>query len=124
MSDIHMRNIQAFIQLLETRPSLFSDHGSALNDLETGLTEDIEQMSDAIEKWYEARVDIFKAHLEISKTLAKNKPGNYRGAGGTTPPPLPEEDMRKELINALRRYRPSKPYLTGKPRGDKNPIKG
>ena len=30
--------------------------------------------------------------------------------------------MGKELINALRRYRPSKPYLTGKPRGDKEPY--
>jgi|GEM_PF-3509671 len=129
---IYRQYVYALIQLLETQPDLFSEHYEACGELPGLLGENKKQSFDALKAWCKTRPEIFRAHMKFFENLSNRRPylNKGRGAGGASPPPLPSseelrEELREELINALRRYRPSNPSLVGKPRGDKNnPIKG
>jgi len=99
------RNIWAFIQVLEYQPDLFSEQDRAdLNDLDKVLTKNLEQISDAIEKWQEFHPEILKAQNECLKELSDGKSETCRGQGGQPAPPPPSKaELRKQLTNAIRR---------------------
>jgi hypothetical protein len=101
----HAQNIEAFIQLLKTKRSLFSPQDWAtLDKLAASLPEDEEKISEAIATWYERRPKILDAQLDILNTLLNNELNTNRVVGSTLTSANAEDetDYRTELINAIK----------------------
>jgi hypothetical protein len=60
------QNLDAFIDLLKTKPGLFSqDKIASLEKLINKTPDDIEQLSDAIANWYQNHFKILDAQLAV-----------------------------------------------------------
>jgi uncharacterized protein YhjY with autotransporter beta-barrel domain len=100
----HNQNIKAFIELLESKRSLFSAQDRAsLNQLVSNLPEDEEKISEAIASWYEQRPKILDAHLDILNTLLTDEINASRSLAATIARAESEadKDYRKRLLNAI-----------------------
>jgi len=107
----YKQNISAFIQILKQHSNLFLKHTTALNDLLENLPEDAEQISRAISVWCEERPEILKIQTDTIQSLSDSSETLTRGFGGSPPPPpdpapnpAEKKKLRKELINAIRRF--------------------
>ena len=100
------KNIEAFIQLLETTPELLNsqDRQTLADDIPEGL----EDISESLLAWCEKRPEIYDALQKVRITLPDDK--YIRGPGGTFPNGQTQEEYEKNLretyINALRRSSP------------------
>ncbi|MEG4252755.1 MULTISPECIES: hypothetical protein [unclassified Microcoleus] len=102
-------NIRAFQQLITTEPLLFSKYEAELHQLGATLSDDIEEISDAVSNWCacESRPQILEALIKLHGDLDKN-----RLPGTTTlkapPPPPPPKVFRETLLNAIQESFPNK----------------
>lgn len=100
----HKQNIEAFIQLLKTRRSLFSAQDRAsLDKLAASFPDDEEKISEAIASWYEQRPKILDAQLDILNTLLTEELNATRSIAAAIAREEAEvdKDYRKELIDAI-----------------------
>lgn len=101
-------NIRAFQQLIATEPQLFSKHEGELHQLGDSLSDDIENISDAVSTWCagESRPQILEALIKLHGDLDKD-----RLIGTTTlkapPPPPPPKISRETLLNAIQESFPN-----------------
>ena len=101
----HEQNIEAFIELVKTKRSLFSPQDWAtLDKLAASLPEDEEKISVAIAPWYEKRPKILDAQLDILNTLLNNELNASRSIAGAIAraEATADKDYRTELINAIK----------------------
>ncbi len=102
------KNIQAFINLLQNNPELFSTQDR--ETLADKIPEDIESLSEVLLVWCKQRPEINGALRQVRRTLPEDK-YKSRGAGGTFPNAQTQEEygknLRESYINALRQSSPS-----------------
>ncbi|NEP48651.1 MAG: hypothetical protein F6K65_07365 [Moorea sp. SIO3C2] len=115
--EITNKFLSAFKQLLDTQLELFKDsERTELEGLITSLPNDTEQLADGIARWS-------ASHSEIDNTLRaliKDKPP-FRGAGGKFPTPEAKteykNDVKEELLNALRKSSTEETEKPNTPKG-------
>lgn len=95
------QNLDAFIDLLETQPGLFSQENLVnLKEFMSNVPDDTEKLSTAIATWYQKHSKILDAQLNIlNKSLSKTE----RGLGSTkTNSNFPGYQLNKQtLLNAI-----------------------
>lgn len=108
----YKQNLEAFVQLLEEKPQLFTpEKRQDLIALIEPLEDDIETLSVAIARWYETDDNIVDAQLEIlnnSILLNNNSESNStpnlaleRFKGDSVP--KPKQELNKETLkNAIK----------------------
>lgn len=101
----HQQNIEAFIKLLKTQRSLFSERDRAsLGKLVDNLPEDEEKISEAIAAWYEQRPKILDAQLDILNNLLNEELNAQRSiaAAIARTEAQAEKDCREELMETIK----------------------
>lgn len=107
----HEQNIEAFIEVVSARRSLFADRDwASLKQLAATLPEDEEDISIAIASWYEKRSDILDAQLDVlNELLTRREPqGSPTAAKALARPnaPVPQQSQRshrQRLIEAIQK---------------------
>ncbi|MEM7715734.1 MAG: hypothetical protein AAF349_19535 [Cyanobacteria bacterium P01_A01_bin.68] len=95
------QNLEAFIDLLETQPGLFSqDNITNLNEFIRNIPDDTEQLSNAVATWYQKHSQILDAQLTL---LNKYSSRTERGPGSAKlNSSIPEYQLdKKALLNAI-----------------------
>ncbi|MDY6896503.1 MAG: hypothetical protein SWZ49_00270 [Cyanobacteriota bacterium] len=95
------QNLEAFIDLLETQPGLFSqDNITNLKEFIRNIPDDIEKLSDAVATWYQKHSKILDAQLTI---LNKSSSKTERGPGSAKlNSNISEYQLdKKALLNAI-----------------------
>ena len=103
---LNEQKIAAFIQLIESQPSLFSQQDRAsLWQLASTLPNDTEQISDAIAKWCKSRESIRNELLLLIDKSPEIAPSRGPSKNFKSPDPKNYHDI---LLNAVReRFTPS-----------------
>jgi hypothetical protein len=107
----HEQNIEAFIEVVSARRSLFSARDwASLKQLAATLPEDVEDISRAIASWYEKRSDILDAQLDaLNELLTRREPQQSPTsakalARPNAPVPQPSKrSLRQRLIEAIQK---------------------
>ncbi|MEO1183208.1 MAG: hypothetical protein AAFX46_00180 [Cyanobacteria bacterium J06636_27] len=95
------QNLEAFIDLLETQPGLFSqDNITNLNEFIRNIPDDTEQLSNAVATWYQKHSKILDAQLTL---LNKSSSKTERGPGSIQVNSNISEYQvdKKALLNAI-----------------------
>ena len=95
------QNLDAFIDLLNKQPSLFSKENFVdLEKLINNTTDDVEQLSSAIADWYQRHPQILNTQLAL---LSKYSPFNERCPGSSKlNPNIPKyQKDKKSILNAI-----------------------
>lgn len=101
-------NLAAFMELLETQPTLFSPENIAeLEQLISPLPDDIETLSMTVASWCQQHPIILNGQMSILKEYSLKQ---------NTPPPAPKNSNRKKPLNN------GKPYKT-EPEGFRESFK-
>lgn len=101
----HEHNIEAFIQVLKTKRSLFSPQDRlTLDKLAASLPENEEKISEAIATWYEKRPKILDAQLDVLNTLLTDEINATRSiaAAIARAESQVDKDYRQELREAIK----------------------
>lgn len=105
------QNIEAFIEVVSNRRSLFSDRDwASLKQVVATLPEDEEKISKAIASWYEKRSDILDAQLEaLNELLTRREPQESLTSAKALARPnaaltqQSERSRRQRLIDAIQK---------------------
>jgi hypothetical protein len=104
----HEQNIDAFIEVIKTKQSLFCEQDWAnLDNLVASLPEDEEKISEMIASWYEKRPKILDAQLDILNTLLNNELNANRSIASAIAraESKTDKDYRQALIDAIKPVR-------------------
>ena len=95
------QNLEAFIDLLESQPGLFSqDNITNLQEFIRNIPDDIEQLSTALATWYQKHSKILDAQLTVlnkSSSRTERGPGSARLNSNISEYQLD----KKALLNAI-----------------------
>ncbi|EGJ29831.1 MULTISPECIES: hypothetical protein [Moorena] len=113
------KNVKAFIKLLKNNPDLLNIQDR--QTLEDKIPEDIEEISELLLAWCEQRPEINGALEQVRRSLPDHEPIGEKGIGGTVPTPETkaeyENNVKEELLNALRKSSPPENPEPKNPKG-------
>jgi hypothetical protein len=101
----HEQNIEAFIELLKTKRSLFSaQERDSLSKIILTLPDENEKISELLASWYEKREHILDAQLDILNDLITSEINAKKTIASAivNAQKAEDQDHKQELIDAIK----------------------